>query len=156
MSLQLNSTTTLDSSSYHSEASTDTDGSATPTSTSVIKQTKSNASRAPPPAQDSPHARLGEDIDCVFFDANAYVGSPTINIDSYKATGATSNTPDDTFRPQRPPSAMAYPPQITHARRRERVTYFGPGTVVGSPTVNIRSNRTSGNIDTIVPTRTGA
>ncbi|KAG1765614.1 hypothetical protein EV702DRAFT_1151612, partial [Suillus placidus] len=156
MSLQFNSTMASDSSSYYSEASTGTDGPAPPASTSVTEQTTSNTSTTPSPTQDNPHARLGEDIDCVFFDSNSYVGSPTINIDSNDATGATNNTPDDTFRPQQPPSAMAYSPQTTHARRRERVTHVGPGTVMGSITINIRSDRASGAIDTIIPSRARA
>ncbi|KAG1822746.1 uncharacterized protein BJ212DRAFT_1330257 [Suillus subaureus] len=62
MSLRFDSTMTSasGSNSYYSEASTGTDGPAT--------QTRSNASTAPPPAQNTgPHAPLGEDIDCVFF-----------------------------------------------------------------------------------------
>ncbi|KAG2129472.1 hypothetical protein DEU56DRAFT_902894 [Suillus clintonianus] len=137
-------------SSYSSEASTDTSGSATPraASTNPTPQTTSTS----PPGLNAPDNSQGEDIDCVLFDSNAYIGSPTINFDSEDATGATNLTPDDTFQPQRPPSAVAYP-QMTQARRRERVTHFGPGTVVGSPTINIRSKRVSGAMDTVVPSR---
>ncbi|KAG1751142.1 hypothetical protein EDB19DRAFT_1675576 [Suillus lakei] len=156
MSLQFDSTTTSDNSSYCSGASTCTCGCAASAGTSVTERSTSNASTAPPAVQDGPHARLGVEIDCVSFDSNSVVGSPTINIDSDDATGSTNNIPDGTFRPQRPPSAMAYPPQITHAGRRERVTYFGPGTVVGSPTINIRSARASGVVDTVIPSRAQA
>ncbi|KAG2361537.1 hypothetical protein BDR07DRAFT_1610103 [Suillus spraguei] len=155
MSLHINSITTSDSSSYNSEVSTSTDGPGTLASTSVTEQTASNTSTAPPPAQDgSPHARLGQDIDCVDF-VNSCVDSPTINIDSDDATGATRNTPDDIFQPLRPPSTMTYHHQITHARSRERSTCFN-GTVANSPTINIRSARASGTIDTVVPSRTQA
>ncbi|KAG1788126.1 uncharacterized protein HD556DRAFT_914210 [Suillus plorans] len=87
MLLQSNSTTT----SSLPEAATGTDGPAAPVSLSVTEQATSNASTAQPPAQDSLHARPGEDtnISCVFFDSNSYVGSPTFNIDSEDATGAS-------------------------------------------------------------------
>ncbi|KAG2051564.1 hypothetical protein BDR06DRAFT_1010282 [Suillus hirtellus] len=95
-------------------------------------------------AQDSPHEPLGEDKDCVYFDSNSYVGSSTINFDSNNATGARYNTPKNRFRPRQPPSPVAYSSQITRPRKWERVTYFGPGTVVDGATVNIRSERASG------------
>lgn len=155
MLLQIDSITTSDSSSYNSEVSISTDGPATPASTPVTEKTASNTSTTRPPAQDgSPHARLGEDIDCVDF-VNTSVDSPTINIDADDATGATRNTPDDVFQPQRPPSTIAYHHQITHARKRERSVCFN-GAVANSPTINIRSARASGTIDTVVPSRTRA
>ncbi|KAG2153109.1 uncharacterized protein EDB93DRAFT_1136668, partial [Suillus bovinus] len=137
-SLQSDSITTSGSST-----STDTDGPAASTNTSVTEQSTVNAAIVPPPAQDNLRARL-RDIDCVDFDCNSNVGSPTINFDSDEATGATFTTPQNMFRPQRPPSTVAHRPQMVHARRRERVTYFGPGTEVDSPTINIRSKRASG------------
>ncbi|KAG1799166.1 uncharacterized protein BJ212DRAFT_1305571 [Suillus subaureus] len=87
---------------------------------------------APPPTQNTgPHAPLGEDIDRVFFQFQL-----TMRLE------------------QRPPSARAYSPQMTRARRRKGVTYCGPGTGVDNLTVNIRSARASGTINTVVPSRT--
>ncbi|KAG1906709.1 uncharacterized protein F5891DRAFT_1238785 [Suillus fuscotomentosus] len=142
--------------SSSSETSTGTDSLAAFVSPSVTEQTISNTSTARPTAQDSPHTPLDEDTDCVYFDSNSYVGSPTINFDSDNATGARYNTPKNRFRPQQPPSPVAYSSQITRPRKWERVTYFGPSTVVEGATVNIRSERASGAVFgvKVVPSRT--
>ncbi|KAG2102235.1 uncharacterized protein F5147DRAFT_655076 [Suillus discolor] len=109
---------------------------------------------ARPLAQDSPHEPLCEDTDCIYFDSNSQCN---------RSKWATHfwphycryNTPEDRFWPQQPPSPVAYS-QITRPRKWERVTYFGPGTVLDSPTVNIRSERASGAMFgvKVVPSRT--
>ncbi|KAG1746009.1 uncharacterized protein EDB91DRAFT_138073 [Suillus paluster] len=137
-----------------SEASTNTASPADSAWTSSSQQTTSNApSAAPPTVQDSPRAQPSHDINCMVFDSNSYVGSPTFNMDSEDATGATFSFPEHGFRPQRPPSARVYLPQTSHAVRREGVMYFGPGSDVGSPTFNIRSARASGTVEQVVPSR---
>ncbi|KAG0700132.1 hypothetical protein DFH29DRAFT_933698 [Suillus ampliporus] len=153
MSAQSNSTIMTGYSSRSSEASTDTGSLADSARTSSFRQTTSNASTVPPTVQDSPRGQSARDIDCMVFDSNSYVGSPTLNIDSDEATGATNAFPEDQFRPQRPSSARVYPSQTTYAMSRERGMYFGPGTVAGSPTLNIRSLRATGAMEQVVPSR---
>ncbi|KAG1767439.1 hypothetical protein EDD22DRAFT_875868 [Suillus occidentalis] len=87
------------------------------------------------------------DTDCMIFSGDS-VGSPTFNIDSEEATGATLASPGDSpslgVSGQRLPPTGARQAQTAHTMRRERVMYFGPGTAAGSPTFNIRSPRATG------------
>ncbi|KAG1800870.1 uncharacterized protein HD556DRAFT_1304856 [Suillus plorans] len=95
----------------------------------------------------SPASEQGSLVSPETLDANSHAESPTINFDSDNATGARYNTPGARFWPQQPPSPVAsgYSSQILTCRRNwERVTYLGPGSVVGSPTMNIRSPHASG------------
>ncbi|KAG2364052.1 hypothetical protein BDR07DRAFT_1375355 [Suillus spraguei] len=95
------------------------------------------------------------DKDCMIFGPDSSIGSPTFNIDSQEATGATHTFPGDNsplgLSPHRLPPAGAHQLQTAPTMKRERVMYFAPGTVTGSPTFNIRSPRGSGAIEQVVP-----
>lgn len=93
------------------------------------------------------------DSDCMIFGGDSFVGSPTFNIDSEEATGATLASPGDSpplgLSGQRLPPVGARQAQTAHTMKRERVMYFAPGTVVGSPTLNIRSPRATGTMEQV-------
>ncbi|KAG0696943.1 hypothetical protein DFH29DRAFT_177516, partial [Suillus ampliporus] len=137
-----------------SYSSTDTRGLAVLASTSLAQQTTSKTS-----TEESQHASPATEIDCMIVDSDSSVGSPTFNIDSQEATGATHAFPEPRNGPslelpaQRPPSTGVYQPHTTHAVKRERVMYFGPGTTAGSPTFNIRSPRASGTVEQVISHR---
>ncbi|KAG1806103.1 uncharacterized protein BJ212DRAFT_1303762 [Suillus subaureus] len=119
--------------------------------TPVVRETTSSTS-----AGGSLHAPP-TDTDCMIFGPDSSVGSPTFNIDSQEATGATVILPGDSpslgLPAQRLPPAGARQSQTAHTVKRERVMYFAPGTVTGSPTFNIRSLRASGTIEQVVSQR---
>ncbi|KAG1772589.1 hypothetical protein EV702DRAFT_1133413 [Suillus placidus] len=103
------------------------------------------------------HIHHPSDTDCMIFGPESSVGSPTFNIDSQEATGATHTFPGDSpshgLSAKRLPPAGAHQPQAAHTMKRERVMYFAPGTVTGSPTFNIRSPRASGTIEQVISHR---
>ncbi|KAG2135800.1 hypothetical protein DEU56DRAFT_806585 [Suillus clintonianus] len=93
--------------------------------------------------------------DCMIFGRGSFAaGSPTFNLDSDDATGATTfvtNKSSARLPRQRRPFAGAYQPQATHTTTRQNCMYFEPGTeVVGSPTLNIRSARATGTIEQVI------
>jgi hypothetical protein len=86
----------------------------------------------------------------MIFGEDSSVGSPTFNIDSNDAVGATLVAPGGSPSPgppaQRLPPAGVRQSQTAPAMRRERVMVFAPGTVANGPTFNIRSPLGSGAI----------
>ncbi|KAG2101343.1 uncharacterized protein F5147DRAFT_709212 [Suillus discolor] len=94
----------------------------------VAQKTTSNTSAAP--TERSPLASPG-DKDCMIFDQQSFIGSPTFNIDSEGATGATFISCCDD-------------PSLGISARREGVMYFGPGAAASNPTFNVRSPGSSG------------
>lgn len=137
-----------------SDPSTSTSSFAVTSSTCVTHDTTSSTSAVS--TEGSLHAPP-TDIDCMIFGPDSSVGSPTFNIDSQEATGATHLSPDDSpslgLSALRLPPAGAYQPQTAPIMKRERVMYFAPGTVTSSPTFNIRSPRGSGAIEQVVSQR---
>ncbi|KAJ8596556.1 hypothetical protein M405DRAFT_805114 [Rhizopogon salebrosus TDB-379] len=98
--------------------------------------------------EDIPSASRINDTDCMVFDVGSSAGSPTFNIDSEGATGATNTIPGNggpRTLPQahRRPAAGVYQSQAARVVR-ERTMYFGPDTTSDSPTFNIRSKGASG------------
>ncbi|KAG2148699.1 uncharacterized protein EDB93DRAFT_1144340 [Suillus bovinus] len=158
ISVQSNVATTGGNSSYPSLSSlptgTSTSTLVASTGTRVINETTSSTSTVP--TETGPCAPP-TDVDCMIFGPESSVVSPTFNIDSQDATGATHSVPADGsslgLSAQRLPSTGAYQPQTVQTMTRERVMYFAPGTTVGSPTFNIRSPRGSGTIEQVVSQR---
>ncbi|KAG1735993.1 hypothetical protein EDB19DRAFT_1722852 [Suillus lakei] len=154
ISVQSNPSMTSGDGSYPS-LSTDTSSFAASASTCVARQTASSASAVS--TEGSLYAPPPVETDSMIFGSGSSVGSPTFNIDSQEATGATHTFPSDGsshgLPAQRLPPAGAYQPQTTHTVKRERVMYFAPGTTTGSPTFNIRSPRGSGTIEQVVSQR---
>ncbi|KAG2338897.1 hypothetical protein BDR05DRAFT_1062476 [Suillus weaverae] len=140
----------------HPSPSTGTSSSVVSSSTCVAHETISSTSAVS--TEGSPHTPPA-DIDCMIFGPESSAGSPTFNIDSQEATGATYTFPDDGSSPrlsaQRLLPAGAHQPQTAHTMKRERVMYFAPGTVASSPTFNIRSPRASGTIEQVISHRAG-
>lgn len=152
---QSNLTTTSGNGSHPSPSdhSTGTSSFAVSSGTSVAHGATSSTSAVP--TEGSLHAPP-TDTECMIFGPDSSVGSPTFNIDSEEATGATQMSPGDSpslgLSAQRLPPAGAHQPQTTHTVRRERVMHFTSGTVA-SPTFNIRSPRASGTIEQVVSHR---
>ncbi|KAG2101342.1 uncharacterized protein F5147DRAFT_709207 [Suillus discolor] len=143
-----NFATTGGNSSYPSAPSllTSSRSSVVSASIPVAQETTSNASAAP--TERSPLASPG-DKDCMIFDQQSYIGSPTFNIDSEGAAGATviprGDDPSPRISPQGlQPFTSARQLQTAPTMRRDGVMYFGPGTTVSSPTFNIRSKKAVG------------
>ncbi|KAG1785390.1 uncharacterized protein HD556DRAFT_1422995 [Suillus plorans] len=113
---------------------TGTSSSVVSASIPVVQQTTWSTSAAP--AERSPLASPG-DTNCMIFDQQLSVGSPTFNIDSEGATGAS-----ELYGLQ--PSTSARQPQTAPTMSRDNVMYFGPGMTVDSPTFNIRSKKATG------------
>ncbi|KAG1827794.1 hypothetical protein EV424DRAFT_1389277 [Suillus variegatus] len=124
---------------------TGTSNSVVSASIPVVQQTTWSTSAAP--AERSPLASPG-DTNCMIFDQQLSVGSPTFNIDSEGATGATVISRDDPSPRISPqglqPSTSARHPQTAPTMSRDNVMYFGPGMTVDSPTFNIRSKKATG------------
>ncbi|KAG1844316.1 hypothetical protein DFJ58DRAFT_802768 [Suillus subalutaceus] len=152
--VQSNLALTSGNSSYPSPSnpSTGTSSSAVSSGTPVAHEATSSTSAVP--TDGSLHAPP-TDTECMMFGPDSSVGSPTFNIDSEEATGATHTSPGNSpslgLSAQRPPTG-AHQPQTAHTVRRERVMLFTSGTVA-SPTFNIRSPRASGTIEQIVSQR---
>ncbi|KAG1827805.1 hypothetical protein EV424DRAFT_598316 [Suillus variegatus] len=125
-----NVATTGGNASYPSAPSllTGTSNSVVSASIPVAQEATSSTSAAP--TERSPLASPG-DTNCMIFDQQLSVGSPTFNIDSEGATGATFISCCDD-------------PSLGISARREGVMYFGPGMTASSPTLNIRSPGSSG------------
>lgn len=151
---QSNLTMTNGNGSYPSPSnpSTGTSSFVTSSATCVGHETTSNTSAVS--TEGSPDVPPA-DKDCMIFGPDSSIGSPTFNIDSQEATGATHTFPGDNsplgLSAQRLPPAGAHQLQTAPTMKRERVMYFAPGTVTGSPTFNIRSPRGSGAIEQVVP-----
>ncbi|KAG1827804.1 hypothetical protein EV424DRAFT_1389283, partial [Suillus variegatus] len=124
---------------------TGTSSSVVSASIPVVQQRTWSTSAAP--AERSPLASPG-DTNCMIFDQQLSVGSPTFNIDSEGATGATVISRDDPSPRISPqglqPSTSARHPQTAPTMSRDNVMYFGPGMTVDSPTFNIRSKKATG------------
>ncbi|KAG1869814.1 hypothetical protein C8R48DRAFT_671041 [Suillus tomentosus] len=100
---------------------------ATTSSTSAAPTKRSP--RAPPP--DQGRIIFDNNNNCMIFDQYSSIGSPTFNIDSEGATGATLISCRDD-------------PSLGISARREGVMYFGPGVTASSATLNVRSPGSSG------------
>lgn len=125
---------------------TGTSSSVVSASIPVVQETTWSTSAAP--MERSPLASPG-DTNCMIFDQQLSVGSPTFNIDSEGATGATvisrGDDPSPRISPQGlQPSTSARQPQMVPTMSRDSVMYFGPGMTVDSPTFNIRSKKATG------------
>ncbi|KAG2074000.1 hypothetical protein BDR04DRAFT_1093641 [Suillus decipiens] len=146
-----NFTMTSGNGSYPS-SSDPSSSSAASSGTCVGHETTSNTSAVS--TEGSPDVPPA-DKDCMIFGPDSSIGSPTFNIDSEEATGATHILPGDNpslgLSAQRVPPAGAHQLQTAGTMKRERVMCFAPGTVTGSPTFNIRSPRGSGAIEQVVP-----
>ncbi|KAG1725261.1 uncharacterized protein EDB91DRAFT_1087179 [Suillus paluster] len=154
-----------------SDPSTGTGGLAVSATIFGDQQTTSQTSTLLP-TEESSYAPPATNTDCMMFDPDSSVASPTFNIDSEEATGASrlhhihslamvhlSDSQQGESRSQAfisHPQQAAYQPHTAYAVKRERVMYFGPGTTAGSPTFNIRSPRASGTIEQVIPHRSEA
>lgn len=156
ISIQSNLALTTGSHLGPSDPSTGTSSFAVSSSTCVAHETSSitSAGSITSAASTEGSSRASPtDTDCMIFGADSSVGSPTFNIDSEQATGATLISPGDSeslgLSGQRLPPAGPRQSQTAHTMRRERVMYFDSGTATGSPTLNIRSPRASGAIEQV-------
>ncbi|KAG1848171.1 hypothetical protein C8R48DRAFT_778966 [Suillus tomentosus] len=99
------------------------------TTSSTYAAPTERSSRAPPP--DQGRIIFDNNNNCMIFDQYSSIGSPTFNIDSEGATGATLISCRDD-------------PSLGISARREGVMYFGPGGTASSATLNVRSPGASG------------
>ncbi|KAG1901888.1 uncharacterized protein F5891DRAFT_1025982 [Suillus fuscotomentosus] len=99
------------------------------TASSTYAAPTERSSRAPPP--DQGHIIFDNNNNCMIFEQYSSIGSPTFNIDSEGATGATLISCRDD-------------PSLGISARREGVMYFGPGVTASSATLNVRSPGASG------------
>ncbi|KAG1901887.1 uncharacterized protein F5891DRAFT_1025975 [Suillus fuscotomentosus] len=125
---------------------TGTSNSVVSASIPVVQETTSSTSAAP--TERSPLASPS-DTNCMIFDQQSSVGSPTFNIDSEGAIGATVISRGDDPSPRISPQGLqpftsARQPQTAPTMSRDSVMYFGPGMTVDSPTFNIRSKKATG------------
>ncbi|KAG1848172.1 hypothetical protein C8R48DRAFT_677373 [Suillus tomentosus] len=125
---------------------TGTSNSVVSASIPVVQETTSSTSAAP--TERSPLASPS-DTNCMIFDQQSSVGSPTFNIDSEGAIGATVISRGDDPSPRNSPRRLqpftsARQPQTAPTMSRDGVMYFGPGMTVDSPTFNIRSKKATG------------